>query len=68
MTPASIRDPRGYKVPWPIRAAVYLRKAVPYRHNYGAVVWVRLSASVARAVERQLPRGWLTRALKEEKA
>jgi hypothetical protein len=63
MSLAEIGKPKGYKVPWPLRLAVRLKKPVAYRHNPGAVTWVRLTLSVSKKIAKQLPSWWLKKAL-----
>ena len=41
---------------WVLSGAKRLRVPVRYKHPSGAVIWVKLSAAVSRAIERQLTR------------
>ncbi len=43
----------GYLIPWVLEDARALAQAVPYRHTSGAVTWVVLEDSVARAMAAQ---------------
>ncbi|HVU21973.1 MAG TPA: hypothetical protein VHE09_14675 [Rhizomicrobium sp.] len=44
----------GWRTPWVLQHAKRLVKPVPYKHPSGAVIWVNLHPSVAKAVEAQV--------------
>jgi hypothetical protein len=43
----------GWRTPWVLANARPLVSPVPYKHPFGAVIWVNLDASVVRALETQ---------------
>jgi ASCH domain len=41
---------------WVVKNARTLERPVPYRHPPGAIIWVKLDATVERKVKTQLPK------------
>lgn len=46
----------GWRTPWVLRNACALAVPVPYKHPFGAVIWVNLNPDVVSAVEAQANR------------
>jgi hypothetical protein len=39
---------------WVLEKPVTLKRPVPYQHPSGAIIWVKLEASVERLIKRQI--------------